>query len=107
MIDLIVTADTLTQRHLEAFARAYRAALPEKSTRVEERGATVRAAAAGGWFGDALTADGVSDLPAREVRRLSDAVNEVYAGATTPDPKASSPPPPTETIPSTTSHPSS
>lgn len=107
MITLIVTADTLTQRHLEAFARAYRAAIPEKSTRIEERGVTVRAAAAGGWFGDALTVDGVDDLPAREVRRLADAVNEVYAGATTPDPKASSLPLITETTQSTTSHPSS
>ena len=73
MITLIVTADTLTQRQAEAFARAYRDATPEKRSRIEERGAVVRAAAAAGWFGDALTAAGVdaAKLPAEEFTRAN------------------------------------
>lgn len=87
MIALIVTADTLTQRQAEAFARAYRDA-PAGRSRIEERGVTVRAAAAAGWFGDALTAEGVDDLSARAVNDLAEAVNALYKEAIAPDPKA-------------------
>jgi len=88
MPELVFTRDTLRQRDLEAFSRAYRAALPENPGRIEERGATVRAAAAAGWFGEALTAAAVDDLPPRIVDALAAAVNTLYEEATTPDPKA-------------------
>lgn len=87
---LIVTADTLTQRQVEAFGRAYMEHKGERArlSAAEERGCTVRAAVSAGWLQD-LTLEAVADLPPRAVAGLAREIDAVYAAAMAPDPKAS------------------
>ncbi len=90
MAKLIVTADTLTQRQVEAFGRAYVDHKGERArlSTAEERGCTVRAAATAGWL-EGLAAGAVDELPPRVVTDLAKEIDAVYAAALTPDPKAS------------------
>lgn len=90
MITLSVTGDTLTQRQVEAFGRAYLEHKGERArlSTAEERGCTVRAAISAGWV-QGLELAAVADLHPREVLRLALEIDAAYAAAMTPDPKAS------------------
>ena len=76
----------LKQRALEAFEEQFDAyGVNDLKGAQRVHGAMVRAAAAAGWV-DGLTPEEVGDLTAKEVRRLSKAIDDLYQELVTLDP---------------------
>jgi hypothetical protein len=79
--------DDLTLIDLEAYYASFEA--EEKSrSQWRERGRTIRAAVAGGWFAapDGLTKDDVAKMKPSQAPAIAAAVNELYLRVATADP---------------------
>lgn len=82
---LILTSETLKQRHLESFMKHLRELNAEDISRPESWGAYVRAAIGAEWL-DAKKAEEVDEMLPRDVRSLSDKIDDLYREAITIDP---------------------
>lgn len=85
---LIADGESLTQRQLESFMRAYREFKANEQSFGEYYGAVLRAAVKAGWVVEpSLTVEAVDGLSAKYTEWLAREADKVYAAATTPDPK--------------------
>jgi len=91
-LELVAEADTMTQECVEHFMDEYRAL----DGKFDANGKLVRAAVAAGWIVQpALTVAEVGKRTSQWVTWAGRLVDQLYAEATTPDPKYSAPPPAT------------
>lgn len=87
-IKLIYNEETLLQKHLEEWTKAFREFSHPEAGAVEYRGALVRASIAAGWLEGSDDPNDVDQMKPRDVRALAAEIDALYTAVVSIDPKS-------------------